>query len=67
MPRSSSSLKSHYAIRVRALEFMPVGNDQRAWAYRVEADAGVYFLKLRRGGTKPASLIAPHYLKQPRH
>lgn len=56
-------LESHYAIAVRALEFLPVGNDQRAWAYRVEADAGVYFLKLRKGGTKPASLIAPHYLK----
>ncbi len=56
-------LESHYALRVRALEFLPVGNDQRAWAYRVEAEAAVYFLKLRRGGTRPASLIAPHHLK----
>ena len=56
-------LESHYALRVRALEFLPIGNDQRAWSYRVEAAAGVYFLKLRRGGTKPASLIAPRYLK----
>ncbi len=57
-----SSLTSHFAISVRALEFLPVGNDQRAWTYRVEADAAVYFLKLRKGGTRPASLIAPHYL-----
>ena len=56
-------LQSHYGLLVRALEFMPVGNDQRAWAYRVETAAGDCFLKLRAGGTKPASLIAPHYLK----
>ena len=56
-------LESHYALRVRALEFLPIGNDQRAWSYRVEAGASDYFLKLRRGGTKPASLIAPRYLK----
>ena len=56
-------LESHYALGVRGLAFLPVGNDQRAWAYRVEAADGVYFLKLRKGRTKPASLIAPHYLK----
>ena len=56
-------LESHYALSVRRLEFLPVGNDQRAWAYRVEAEDGAYFLKLRKDGTKPASLIAPHYLK----
>ena len=56
-------LESHYALRIRVLEFLPIGNDQRAWAYRVETDNDVYFLKLRKGGTKPASLIAPHHLK----
>jgi len=56
-------LESNYALRVRAVEFLPIGNDQRAWSYRVEAESGDYFLKLRRGGTKPASLIAPRYLK----
>lgn len=56
-------LESRYAIRIHALKFLPIGNDQRAWAYRVEADGGAFFLKLRKGGTKPASLIAPHYLK----
>lgn len=56
-------LETNYTLGIRVLEFLPVGNDQRAWAYRVEADAGVYFLKLRKGGTKPASLITPHYLK----
>ena len=56
-------LEAHYGLRIRGLEFMPIGNDQRAWAYRVETEAGVYFLKLRKGGTRPASLLAPHHLK----
>ena len=61
--RIISALASHYAISVRRLEFLPVGNDQRAWAYRVEAVGGAFFLKLRKGGTNTASLIAPRYLK----
>ena len=60
-------LESHYAISVRGLEFLPVGNDQRAWAFRVEAADGAYFLKLRKGGTKPASLIAPALSEDPGH
>lgn len=61
--RIISQLESQFAISIRGLEFLPVGNDQRAWAYRVAAEDGVYFLKLRKGGTNPASLIAPQYLK----
>ena len=61
--RIIEQLESHYAIRVRGLEFLPVGNDQRAWAYRVEAGEGAFFLKLRKGGTRPASLISPYDLK----
>lgn len=56
-------LQADYGLRIRGLDFMPIGNDQRAWSYRVETETGVYFLKLRKGGTKPASLIAPHHLK----
>ena len=65
--RIIKQLESQYALRVRALEFLPVGNDQRAWAYRVEADAGVYFLKLRprRNAAGFADRAAP--LAQPRH
>ena len=33
-------LEAHYAIGIRGLEFLPVGNDQHAWAYRVEAECG---------------------------
>ncbi len=56
-------LEANYGLHIHGLEFLPVGNDQRAWAYRVEVETGVYFLKLRKGGTKPASLLAPRYLK----
>ena len=60
--RITEQLECHYGIRIRELKFLPVGNDQRAWAYRVESYTGAYFLKLRKGGTKPASLTVPHYL-----
>ncbi len=56
-------LEAVYGISVSALEFLPVGNDARAWSYRVATRAGKYFLKLRKGPPKPASLRVPHYLR----
>ena len=61
--RIIAEIESHYKTHVKSLEFLPVGNDQRAWAYRVYADTGDFFLKLRKGGTRQASLVAPHYLR----
>ncbi len=61
--RIIAELELHFKFRVIWLEFLPVGNDQRAWAYRVATDAGVFFLKLRKSGTRQASLVTPHYLK----
>ncbi len=52
-------LAANYALKFDAIEFLPVGNDQRAWSYRVRAENGACFLKLRRGGTSRAALIAP--------
>ena len=46
------------------MEFLPLGNDARAWSYRVKAPAETYFLKLRKGIPKPASLAVPHYLRK---
>lgn len=57
-------LEAHYGLRVHALEFLPVGNDQRAYAYRVGSPSGNYFLKLRRGEARLASLIAPRELNR---
>ena len=57
-------LESNHNLKVDALDFMPVGNDQHAWVYRVYAKTGDCFLKLRKGGTKPASLFVPHELRR---
>ena len=57
-----SQLCASYGLSVQALEFLPVGNDARAWSYRVEAASGLFFLKLRRGRVNLASLLVPRYL-----
>ncbi len=57
-------LESNYRLNIDALEFLPIGNDQRAWAYRAFANSGDCFLKLRKGGTRQAALVAPHELRR---
>ncbi len=57
-------LNAHYDLSIHALEFLPVGNDQYAYAYRARGVSGDYFLKLRRGQTRLAALIAPHELNR---
>lgn len=56
-------LQSEYGLLAPTLEFLPIGNDARAWSFRVETAAGEYFLKLRRGAPKLASLIVSHHLR----
>jgi hypothetical protein len=57
------ALERHYRLGVRWLEFLPVGYDSRAWAYRVEAQEGeVYFLKLHREEEMPQVWIPPGVL-----
>ena len=56
-------LQAHYGFAVRALDFLPVGNDARAWSFRIESNSGAYFLKLRKGAVNLAALKLPHYLK----
>jgi spectinomycin phosphotransferase len=56
-------LRAEYDLVSPRLEFLPIGNDARAWAFRIETDAGKYFLKLRRGAPKLASLFVPHHLR----
>ncbi len=55
-------LRSAYDMAVSSVEFMPIGNDARAWSYRVETGDGDCFLKLRNGEPKLAALTVPHYL-----
>ena len=58
------ALRAAYGIAIAGLEFLPLGNDQHAYSYRVLADAGDYFLKLRRGKTRLAALVAPYQLNR---
>ncbi|MCY4145708.1 MAG: aminoglycoside phosphotransferase family protein [Chloroflexi bacterium] len=59
-----NTLIAAYGITPTALEFLPIGNDSRAWSYRVEAETTQYFAKLRRGQLKPAVLYVPHHLRR---
>ncbi len=59
----AAQLEIHYKIAPRSLEFLPIGNDARAWAYRVASERGDYFLKLRQGPLNLASLAVPRYLQ----
>ena len=55
----AAALQAHYGIAVRSLEFLPIGNDARAWVYRVESDERSYFLKLRRPAGNDAKRKSP--------
>lgn len=56
-------LRASYDLSARSLEFLPIGNDARAWSFRVKAASGDYFLKLRAGPVNRASLLVPRYLQ----
>jgi spectinomycin phosphotransferase len=58
-----SCLQVDFAISARDIEFLPLGADGHAWSYRVDADDGRYFLKVRRGVPAQSMLVAPDYLK----
>src|SRR5262245_14255232 len=56
-------LAKGYGIHVHEIEFLPIGNDATAWAYRVRAKAGqAYFLKVKKGKVGPASIHVPRSL-----
>jgi spectinomycin phosphotransferase len=58
------ALHENFSIRVSGLEFLPIGNDASAWAYRVDAkDKSSYFLKIRKEISNRAGLFVPRYLK----
>src|SRR5919106_6576045 len=58
------SLSENYSLQVYDIEFLPIGNDPSAFAYRVEAkDGNSYFLKLKKKLSNPAGLFVPRFLK----
>jgi spectinomycin phosphotransferase len=58
-----ASLREHYSIEVSQIEFLPIGNDASAFAYRVETVNDIYFLKVRTELPNPAGLVVPRFLK----
>ena len=57
-------VRERWAIAATSAVFLPVGNDSRAWAYRIEAELGRVFLKVRAGPADPASLSVPRFLAE---
>lgn len=59
-----SALHENYSITIRNLEFLPIGNDASAFAYRVEPHIdNLYFLKVKKGLSNLAGLFVPRFLK----
>jgi spectinomycin phosphotransferase len=59
-----TALNQNYLIRAIHLEFLPIGNDASAFAYRVETKNQIsYFLKIKRGLSNLAGLFVPRFLK----
>lgn len=64
-----TGLRDGWGLAVQSLDFLPIGNDARAWAYSVRckpsvrwADSARYFLKLRRLPLDDVALDLPHAL-----
>ena len=62
--RIISALQENFSIPVTGIEFLPLGLDSSAWAYRVEAENATYFLKLRKEIPNPAGILIPRFLKE---
>ena len=64
--RIVTELRASFGIQVAALVFLPIGNDNDSWAYRVEAAPGLsYFLKVRSGaGPMPGAAVPSHLHRQ---
>jgi spectinomycin phosphotransferase len=59
-----SALQENYFLPVTDVEFIPLGLDSSAWAYRVEAENATYFLKLRSEIPNPAGILIPRFLEE---
>jgi spectinomycin phosphotransferase len=67
IPKASiaEALRTGYGVEVRALRFLPVGNDAASWSYRVEvAGAPDRYLKLRAGGEALPGAAVPSLLER---
>jgi spectinomycin phosphotransferase len=62
--RIIAALQENFSIPATGIEFLPLGLDSSAWAYRVEAENTVYFLKLRKEIPSPAGILIPRFLRE---
>lgn len=62
--RIISTLQENYSIPVLEIDFLPLGLDSSAWAYRVETENTAYFLKVRKEIPNPTGILIPRFLKQ---
>ena len=59
-----SAVRDHYSIPVVGVEFLPIGNDASAWAYRVDTEnQNTYFLKIRKEIPNQAGFLIPRFLQ----
>ena len=58
------ALQKNYSIHVISIDFLPLGLDSSAWAYRVKTGGIAYFLKLRKAIPNPAGILLPCFLKE---
>jgi spectinomycin phosphotransferase len=58
------ALNESYSIQANHVEFLPIGNDASAFAYRVKTrNENVYFLKIKKKFSNFAALFVPRFLK----
>jgi spectinomycin phosphotransferase len=61
----AEALRTSYGVEVRALRFLPVGDDAASWSYRVEVAGGPdLYLKLRAGGEAMPGAAVPSYVER---
>jgi spectinomycin phosphotransferase len=59
-----SALRENYSIPVISIEFLPIGNDASAWAYRAHTEnQTTYFLKVRKEISNRAGFLVPRFLQ----
>lgn len=56
------ALQDGFGVKTSQLDFLPLGNDSNAWAYRVASPEKPYFLKVKRGMTNPRGITIPRFL-----
>jgi len=61
----AATLADGWGVAVASVEFLPVGNDSRAWSFGVvAADGSRRFCKVRRGPADPGAVRVPMFLRE---